>query len=521
MSELGVITPSPILTPNSSPYTLSEQINAATRPTHSQLNRLIVARLPLALPPHASNPTTYLTGIIHIASIYATFEQLWQTILDAQHLPTTLNKPLSFDACDPDSPLIDSNTDIPLLQHRPRVCTRTHSLLTHLHLPGLLRTGRIRADIRVLSGLSDHEIDERIKEVTQNGPLANFIVHIKHSVETNPHVLLAYAWVLYMALFSGGRYLRQSLHAAGPAFWDGSQSASPFAHLPNPFLDPPETSSSSSSHGPGERDRRASRSENSLTSAQPVLRKLSRSDNGLSVPLTPLPGLHFFNFLGEEDGEDIKLEFKKRIAEAEILLTSGEKDDVVQEAQEIFKFMIELVHQLYGICNTFPPKEDETDSGEESTGSVVKTSLKKNDDDSSDSVAELLDIKHGGKHARAFMRSRDSVAVNHARIRKRNDTVTEKDSVHPGELLKRSTTISFKGHERKSSMAVVTESFQKIVRWGGCETVQRKLSTQVEGVRRLSTVTWKDGRGRVIMASAVVVLAVMVWWLLCLFGLLR
>jgi hypothetical protein len=65
-----------------------------------------------------------------------------------------------------------------------------------------------------------------------------------------------------------------------------------------------------------------------------------------------VPGLQFFNFLGDEDGEDIKLEFKKRITEAEILLTPGEKEDIIDEAEDIFKFMVEMVGELDGVMGT-------------------------------------------------------------------------------------------------------------------------------------------------------------------------
>ena len=58
------------------------------------------------------------------------------------------------------------------------------------------------------------------------------------------------------------------------------------------------------------------------------------------------PGLQFFNFAGDEDGEGIKLEFKKRFKEVEALLTSGEKEDIITEAEYIFKFMVEIVNEL-------------------------------------------------------------------------------------------------------------------------------------------------------------------------------
>lgn len=346
MVDHDVPTPSPLSTPSDEPYSLSERINIFTRPIHSQLNRLILARLPLALPPYTTNPSTYISGLLHIAPIYITFETLWQTTLDASCLPTTL-KPsfeVGLDACDPSLPLVDSkrplilpHTNIPILVHAPKVCSRTHSLLAHLRLPGLLRAGRLRADIRVLTGTPEHKIDEQLEAVSQNGRLADFVTHTKHSVETNPHVLLAYAWVLYMALFSGGRYLRASLQGAGGSggdFWN---------------RDPSPVRPYSVTQGNGRH--RNSRSEIYEPRGRPSSQSRSKnlSETGAS---RMVPGLQFFNFVGDEDGEDIKREFKKRITEAEILLTSGEKEDIINEAEMIFKFMVEMVGELDRVMGT-------------------------------------------------------------------------------------------------------------------------------------------------------------------------
>jgi heme oxygenase len=322
-----------------------DAVNIATRPAHSKLNKLILARLPLALPPYRSNPSTYISGLLHVAPIYITFESLWQSILDSP-LPTTLKTSRVYDACEPGHPILDSksipivplNRHSPPLVHSPEACTRTRELLTHLKLPGLLRAGRLRADIRILTGTPEHRIDEQLEEVSQNGRLAAFIAHTKQAVETNPHVLIAYAWVLYMALFSGGRHLRAALEAAGGSgsgFW--TRAASPVR---------PYTITR------GQKSRRETRSE---FSTHPMIEKSlpsgsrsgSRSD---SFHSKPVPGMQFF--IGDEDGEDIKLEFKKRVTEAENLLSEREKEDIITEAQHIFKFMLELVGELDKVMGT-------------------------------------------------------------------------------------------------------------------------------------------------------------------------
>ncbi|PBP27863.1 heme-binding peroxidase [Diplocarpon rosae] len=339
----NIPTPSPLPSPPINPHSLSERINTSTRPVHTQLNRLILTRLPLALPPYTNNPSTYVSGLLHIAPIYSHFEGLWATILTTPQLPTTLQA--SYDVCDPEKPLVDSNTtplhpkttESPIL-HTPKICGRTHSLLAHLRLPGLLRAGRLRADIRILTSTPDHQIDAQLAEIARSGPLAEFLAHTKASVEANPHVLLAYAWVLYMALFSGGRYLRAALKEAGGqgnSFWDRDSAPVQPYRIGDSIIPP--------------------RAKSRMTPQSELGAASTQSPPSAHFPARlskPVAGLQFFNFIGNQDGEDIKSEFKKRIAEAEVLLTSGEQDDIVIEAQHIFSYMIQLVNQLDAVVGT-------------------------------------------------------------------------------------------------------------------------------------------------------------------------
>ncbi|KAB8296117.1 hypothetical protein EYC80_008911 [Monilinia laxa] len=330
MAEPNIITThsnSPLPSPPPDQHSLSEQINIATRAVHAQLNRLILLRLPLALPPYTTNPSIYASGILHIAPIYITFESLWQTIIDAPSLPISLEDEQTKSSSPGDrSDSLDSQSS--------KVCSRTQSLLSHLLLPGLLRSGRLQADIRTLTGTPDHKIEEQLKTVSENGRLAEFIAHTKQSVQTNPHVLLAYAWVLYMALFSGGRYLRAALKMAGgfEDFWD--RDASPVR--PYEATQAPKPTQSSSKGSSEEEIRQSARRQARSECSQTVKKH----------------GLQFFDFVGDEDGEDIKCEFKRRIAEAEGLLTDGEKADIIKEAQAIFSFMVMMVTELDAICGT-------------------------------------------------------------------------------------------------------------------------------------------------------------------------
>lgn len=283
--------------------------------------------MPLALPPYTTNPSIYVSGILHIAPIYITFESLWQTIIDAPSLPISLaGEQIRSDCPGGRSDSLDSQSS--------KVCSRTQSLLSHLLLPGLLRSGRLRADIRTLTGTPDHKIEEQIKAISDHGHLAEFIAHTKKSVQINPHVLLAYAWVLYMALFAGGRYLRASLSEAGgfEDFWDRD---------PSPVRTYEATRASEPTSSPSK--------ISPETEVRPSARRQTRSE---CSQMMKKQGLQFFDFVGDEDGEDIKREFKQRIAEAEVLLTDGEKADIIKEAQAIFSFMIMMVSELDSICGS-------------------------------------------------------------------------------------------------------------------------------------------------------------------------
>ncbi|KAI9852207.1 MAG: heme oxygenase [Thelocarpon superellum] len=257
---------------------LSEEINVATRSAHTKLNRMITARLPLALPPQTDTPHLYFVGISHFARVYQTFESLWLSILSTG--PGSVVPP------------------------------RTLSVLQHLHLPALRRTPRLDADLAHLSSvLADAGRPEPQSASTtaptsaSSSAIQDFTAHIRAAVAARPHVLLAYAWVLYMALFAGGRHLRAQLRAAGPTFWAPTTTTTATARF---------------------EDRH--------------------------------PGLEFFYFAGDADGSDLKSSFRSRFSAAEALLTPSERQHIVDEAGHIFRHCILLVEELDGLvtASTFP-----------------------------------------------------------------------------------------------------------------------------------------------------------------------
>ena len=163
---------------------LPEQLRAATRQLHHALNTQIVARLPLCLPPKAETPFKYAKGMIVFGQIYFAFESALAARLKS------------------------STAD-------PRICR----IYRKLYFPQLLRTSRLRNDIdSIKSRLRRNQVED-IEILTEES--AAFRQQIEISISANPHVLLCYAWTMYLALFNGGRWIRKLLVSADSGFWYG------------------------------------------------------------------------------------------------------------------------------------------------------------------------------------------------------------------------------------------------------------------------------------------------------------
>ena len=151
----------------------------------------------------------------------------------------------------------------------------------------------MRADLSSLLQRPLEVVDDELER--SDGPkLFEFLEHLGQICAVKPHVLIAYAWVMYMALFNGGRWIRAQLIAARESSWD-----------------------------------------------MPDFSRLSGgTDNGASL------GLEFWHFSGEQDGDDIKHEFKARLTDIESLLSVEQRQDIVEEAIEIFRRCALLVEEL-------------------------------------------------------------------------------------------------------------------------------------------------------------------------------
>lgn len=269
------------------------------RTLHTNLNRLITSRLPLGLPPYTTDSTLYATGLLHFAHIYLTFESLWADLIHNHARPTSSSESmLDFSTTSPTSPLLSYLLVNPY--DSPSLFTSTlgaptspspqlASFLRTLRPRGLPRSERLKRDLEYLLGLRPTDLEVLLAKYPGD-KVAAFCTHIRKSVHERPWTLVSYAWCFYMAVFSGGRWIRAGLLRAGDEFWPARNA-----------------------------------------------------DDDVSLEER---GLSFWHFSGSHDGEDIKAEFKLRLEAAEILFTPDERVDVIEEAKKIFQLCAEVVYEL-------------------------------------------------------------------------------------------------------------------------------------------------------------------------------
>lgn len=254
-------SPSPtMVSPNN---TLPGRINVATRKQHTNLNRLLISRLPLALPPHTETPELFGRGIVPFARIFALFEVEWE--LFTRHVSI--------------KPETGSTHDI-----------EVRKWLARLRPHGLARSDRLKNDLQHLRAI----IPYKIYHTPDLGD--KWTRDMRTLMRSKPHVFVAFAWVFYMAVFSGGRWIRQQLANGGAGFWQQSD--------------------------------------------------ITQLDKEQDSALLDVPGFSFLSFEGDQDGEDIKALFKSRLTEGETLLTPEEKQDVIDTAQQLFDRSILLVTEM-------------------------------------------------------------------------------------------------------------------------------------------------------------------------------
>ncbi|KAI7781847.1 hem oxygenase multi-helical [Diaporthe eres] len=315
------------------PRSLANSINTAIASSHTKINRLILDRMPHAVPPQVDNPSAYITGLLHIGAVYIAFESLWQNIIGVHTEIAPL--PYTYPFAN------NTNTSSPGLNHGPappQVTERARQILETAYWPNMLRAARVKADISAMTGWPTHVVDEQLQSAGTTGALGGFLAHIKDAVDDRPHLLLAYAYSLYLALLSGGSYIRTELMYLTAEFW-----------LAIP--DPVRPGMVPCTRGPGGEPERLRR--HSTFERDSGAHGLAREDPSITLPLS---FLDFDTPIGHESprqrAKDLKTEFKRRFSNAERSLTEPERRDIVAESVIIFEHLESVVEQLDKICGS-------------------------------------------------------------------------------------------------------------------------------------------------------------------------
>lgn len=296
---------------------LSHQINASILSSHTTLNRLILDRMPRAVPPHTDNPSAYITGLLHIGAVYIAFESLWQNLIGVHSEIAPIPYTFPFNSPDEQEQ-----------QHvePAKITARTRRVLEEAYSATMLRAPRIKADVQAMTGWPDHVLEQQLKLIGTSGRLGKFTLHIRDTVNKKPHILLAYAHTLYLALLSGGSYIRTELMFIDRGFWE----ATPTPIAPGMVECRPDKGTQ---QGPRQRQ-----SEDDKQNADPDA-------------VTPLP-LQFLDFdppLGANPRQQtkmLKVDLKARLTAADALLADPERRDIIAEAGLIFHHLEGMVGQL-------------------------------------------------------------------------------------------------------------------------------------------------------------------------------
>lgn len=257
------------------------------------MNRYITSRLPLCLPPRAFTPQVYAAGLGHFAAIFFAFEDAWDNLPPPNTEPKhSIALDDTWDSLGPLSASTESGEEDRLLP-----------FLRTLRPEGIARSERLRNDFALLGGARELQSGDDT-EKRHRKAVENFRAHIEDIIKEKPYLLIAYAWTMYMAVFSGGRWIRAQLCATGEDFWTGKSQ---------------HTLDETAAEG---------------------------HENAIDTDKFEALGLSFWFFPGNQDGEDIKAEFKLRLQEGEEVLTSSQRSEIVAEAREIFTRCDALVREL-------------------------------------------------------------------------------------------------------------------------------------------------------------------------------
>ncbi|KAJ5219740.1 hypothetical protein N7468_008944 [Penicillium chermesinum] len=190
--------------------TLYSRLRRVIKEPHAAIHRINLSRLPLCLPPNASQPTLYALGLSRYAELYFGVEAEWVACT---------GEPIEWIAY----------FDVHQV-HAIDDTERVRALLRLLYMPEIPRTKPLEADIAFLSAMNT----VRLEQFHAQNPGSRIREQIRQRVRGHPHRLVAYIWIMYSALLYGGDRILGLLKAY-PAFWDLSRAELESDRTPTPL----------------------------------------------------------------------------------------------------------------------------------------------------------------------------------------------------------------------------------------------------------------------------------------------
>lgn len=169
---------------NDPTQSLPLELSLATSLPHLSLNRIITSRLPLCLPSDAPDPLLYTAGMTVFSQIYIGMEDAWLQVLGS------------------------TTTDERILR-----------MLRTVRIEELARSARLRTDLDELKTRFRDKQLSRLREI--EAVTRHYALDLHDLLTQKPYLLLAWSWNMYLAIFNGGRYIRQQLRSADAEFWLG------------------------------------------------------------------------------------------------------------------------------------------------------------------------------------------------------------------------------------------------------------------------------------------------------------
>ncbi|MCJ1438072.1 heme oxygenase [Xylographa pallens] len=229
---------------------LQTEIHTTFRSHYSTLQAILARTLPHLVPPNSLSPHPYIHSLLSLAPLYLSLETSYHSISLRAHQYPSLT--IEF---------------------------------FRLFPAGVLRRDRFYNDLATLLG---EEGEWRLEVARERGSMVEFGERMERAMKSRPHVILAYAWILYLPLLNAG-WVKGQLVAARERRW-----------RLNPYLLPAER----------------------------------REERGLEV------------WCFERGAERMKEEFGRRLGALEGVISEQQRKEVLEEARALLGFCTRLANEV-------------------------------------------------------------------------------------------------------------------------------------------------------------------------------